>query len=144
MTEITDPKAILPSSGGGMVNHPSHYNQGGIECIEGMEASKGWFKTAIFCECNDFKYNWRVGEKDLIPQELGKMAWYINKAKDLWNKALCWFYPKNQHYYAIVRTVRMKSPESGNWVDAVLYTDGKGFYVREVDDFHNKFQLKVK
>ena len=76
-----------------MVNHPLHYQ--GLEAMEGL---KGWYNTAIFCELNAFKYNWRVGEKDMIPQELGKIAWYGDKAKELWNS---WVYPKNGHKYAM-------------------------------------------
>lgn len=132
-----------------MVNHPLHYqglevNGTNVECIEAMEGLKGWYKTAIFCELNAFKYNWRVGEKDMIPQELGKIAWYGDKAKELWNKALRWLYPKNGHKYAIVNQdiTRMKNPTNGEWVDAIVYTDGKGFYVREASDFNKKFKLE--
>ena len=132
-----------------MVNHPLHYqglevNGTNVECIDAMEGLKGWFNTAIFCELNAFKYNWRVGEKDMIPQELGKIAWYGDKAKELWNKALRWVYPKNGHKYAIVNygVTRMKDPTNGEWVDAIVYTDGKGFYVRETSDFNKKFKLE--
>ncbi len=132
-----------------MVNHPIHYqglevNGTNVECIEAMEGLKGWYNAAIFCELNAFKYNWRVGEKDMIPQELGKIAWYGNKAKELWNKALRWVYPKNGHKYAIVNqsVTRMKNPTTKEWTDAIIYTDGKGFYVREVSDFNKKFKLE--
>ena len=132
-----------------MVNHPSHYqglevNGTNVECIEAMEGLKGWYNTAIFCELNAFKYNWRVGEKDMIPQELGKIAWYGDKAKELWNKALRWLYPKNGHKYAIVNqgVTRMKNPTTKEWIDAIIYTDGKGFYVREAGDFNKKFKLE--
>ena len=132
-----------------MVNHPLHYqglevNGTNVECIDAMEGLKGWYNTAIFCELNAFKYNWRVGEKDMIPQELGKIAWYGNKAKELWNKALRWVYPKNGHKYAIVNqgVTRMKNPTTKEWTDAIIYTDGKGFYVREASEFNKKFKLK--
>lgn len=131
-----------------MVNHPLHYqglevNGTNVECIEAMEGLKGWYNTAIFCELNAFKYNWRVGEKDMIPQELGKIAWYGNKAKELWNKALRWVYPKNGHKYAIVNqgVTRMKNPTTKEWIDAIIYTDGKGFYVREASKFNKEFKL---
>lgn len=132
-----------------MVNHPLHYqglevNGTNVECIDAMEGLKGWFNTAIFCELNAFKYNWRVGEKNMIPQELGKIAWYGDKAKELWNKALRWVYPKNGHKYAIVNqgVTRMKNPTTKEWIDAIIYTDGKGFYVRDVSDFNKKFKLE--
>lgn len=132
-----------------MVNHPLHYqglevNGTNVECIDAMEGLKGWYDTAIFCELNAFKYNWRVGEKDMIPQELGKIAWYGNKAKELWNKALRYVYPKNGHKYAIVNqgVTRMKNPTTKEWIDAIIYTDGKGFYVREASEFNKKFKLE--
>ncbi len=131
-----------------MVNHPLHYqglevNGTNVECIDAMEGLKGWYNTAIFCELNVFKYNWRVGEKDMIPQELGKIAWYGNKAKELWQKALRWVYPKNGHKYAIVNqgVTRMKNPTTKEWTDAIIYTDGKEFYVREASEFNKKFKL---
>lgn len=131
------------------VNHPIHYqglevNGTNVECIDAMEGLKGWYNTAIFCELNAFKYNWRVGEKDMIPQELGKIAWYGDKAKELWNKALRWLYPKNGHKYAIVNqgVTRMKNPTTKEWIDAIIYTDGKGFYVREDSEFNKKFKLE--
>lgn len=131
-----------------MVNHPIHYqgfevNGTNVECIDAMEGLKGWYNTAIFCELNAFKYNWRVGEKDMIPQELGKIAWYGNKAKELWNKALRWIYPKNGHKYAIVNqgVTRMKNPTTKEWIDAIIYTDGKGFYVRDASEFNKTFKL---
>lgn len=132
-----------------MVNHPLHYqglevNGINVECIDAMEGLKGWYNTAIFCELNAFKYNWRVGEKDMISQELGKIAWYGNKAKELWNKAFRWIYPKNEHKYAIVNqgVTRMKNPTTKEWTDAIIYTDGKGFYVREASEFNKKFKLE--
>nr|DAK84495.1 MAG TPA: nucelotide kinase [Caudoviricetes sp.] len=132
-----------------MVNHPIHYqglevNGTNVECIDAMKELKGWYNTAIFCELNAFKYNWRVGEKDMIPQELGKIAWYGNKAEELWKKALRWVYPKNGHKYAIVNqgVTRMKNPTTKEWIDAIIYTDGKGFYVREASEFNKKFKLE--
>lgn len=108
-----------------------------------MKFLKGWYKTAIFSELNAFKYNWRSGEKDAIPQELGKIGWYGNKAQELWKENLNWFYPKNKHYYAIIDigTIKMKNPTTGEWKTAILYSDGKGLYVRDLEDFNNKFKF---
>lgn len=142
-------KGKVPSTSespkGNMVNHPLHYQSTtadgkNIECIDAMEAVKGWFNTAIFCELNAFKYNWRLGQKDFIPTELGKIKWYSDKASELWRNNLNWFYPKNQHSYAIIEEVKMKNPSTGEWQDSFLYTDGKGMYVREKQDFINNFK----
>lgn len=130
-----------------MVDHPLHYqakdaNGNSLECIDVMEAVKGWYHTAIFCELNAFKYNWRLGNKDNVPMELGKTQWYSDKARELWRSNMKWFYPKNQHTYAIIDDVKLKNPNTGEWSDAVLYTDGKGKYVRGVSDFVYKFKKK--
>ena len=66
-----------------MVNHPSHYNQGDIECIDAMISAKGLEKTIAFCECSVFKYDWRLGNKDAEEQEVGKIKWYLDKYLEL-------------------------------------------------------------
>ena len=65
------------------VNNPSHYTQGGIECIDAMVAAFGNTRTASFCRCNAFKYLWRAGKKDNTIQDLKKAMWYISKEIDL-------------------------------------------------------------
>jgi len=62
-----------------MVNHPPHYNSGGIECIEAIEAS---MSSAAFCgylKGNVIKYMWRYEQKDNPVQDLEKAQWYTNK-----------------------------------------------------------------
>lgn len=67
------------------VNHPAHYNSGGIECIDAMVAALGPLVTAHFCHGNAFKYLWRAGQKDGNPvtQDFKKAKWYIEKAIEL-------------------------------------------------------------
>lgn len=67
-------------------NHPSRYNRGGIECIDAMIAAKGIEKVKAFCECNEFKYNWRRGKKDPILKETKKSRWYLDKFVELEEK----------------------------------------------------------
>ena len=68
-----------------MVNNPPHYTQGGIECIDAMEAAYGTEAVIMFCMCNAFKYQWRFnnknGEEDIL-----KCQWYQNKMVQLQNK----------------------------------------------------------
>ena len=64
------------------VTHPSHYTQGGIECIEAMEAAFGKEVVENFCICNAFKYVWRSKLKNGI-QDIDKAMWYLNKYKEL-------------------------------------------------------------
>ena len=67
---------------GDQVNHPKHYNQGNIECIEAMEAAFGIDAVASFCKCNAFKYLWRSDQKNGI-EDLKKALWYLNKLLDI-------------------------------------------------------------
>lgn len=65
-----------------IVDHPSHYNQGGIECLDAMIAAYGKEATATFCLTNAFKYLWRTEHKNGI-QDIDKAIWYLNKYKEL-------------------------------------------------------------
>lgn len=65
-----------------MVNHPSHYNQGVIECIDAMVSAFGKDAVAGFCIVNAFKYVWRASEKNGI-EDIDKAIWYLNKFKEL-------------------------------------------------------------
>lgn len=51
-----------------------------------------------------------------------------------------YFYPKNGHYYIKKGIIRCKDKTTGEWYNAVLYSDANGQYVREVNDFNNKFK----
>lgn len=66
-----------------MVNHPSHYCQGGIECIDGLIGAFGEKEVATFCKINAMKYIWRLGHKDEEAQEIGKIKWYLDKYLEL-------------------------------------------------------------
>ena len=62
-----------------MVNHPSHYNNGKIECIDALEAAtEGLNGFEGFCTANAIKYLWRWKYKNGI-EDLNKAIWYINK-----------------------------------------------------------------
>ena len=67
------------------VNHPSHYAQGGIECIDAMEAAYGTQAVIHFCMCNAFKYQWRFKNKN-GKEDLLKCQWYQNKLIELQSK----------------------------------------------------------
>lgn len=67
------------------VNHPPHYTQGGIECIDAMEAAYGIEAVIMFCMCNAFKYQWRFNMKN-GREDILKCQWYQNKMVELQNK----------------------------------------------------------
>lgn len=67
------------------VNHPSHYQKDGKECIDVMIEVYGVDAVINFCECNQFKYEWRAGLKEgnSKEQDLAKAEWYKKKAEEL-------------------------------------------------------------
>ena len=66
----------------GAVNHPAHYNQGSIECIDAMVSAFGKEAVSYFCLCNVFKYIWRARDKNGL-EDIDKAIWYIEKYKEL-------------------------------------------------------------
>lgn len=65
------------------VDHPAHYNQGSIECIDAMIAAFGKDAVAEFCRCNAFKYIWRSSHKGKEEEDIEKAIWYENKFNEL-------------------------------------------------------------
>lgn len=65
-----------PSLKGSMVDHPLHYNQAGIECIDGIEAALGREQFIGFLRGQVIKYQWRLGHKDAPAQDAAKANWY--------------------------------------------------------------------
>tara|TARA_R100000008_G_C3577369_1_gene166128 strand:+ start:852 stop:1238 length:387 start_codon:yes stop_codon:yes gene_type:complete len=60
-----------------MVNHPPHYNQHGIECIDAIQACTGdGFKS--YLQGNILKYLWRYDYKNGV-EDLKKAQWYLAK-----------------------------------------------------------------
>jgi len=63
------------------VNHPPHYNQGEVECIDAIAAALGPEGFKAYCRGNILKYNWRSNHKNGI-EDLEKARWYLNKLID--------------------------------------------------------------
>lgn len=60
------------------VQHPSHYTQGKVECIEALEsATAGLSGIEAVCTANAIKYLWRWKRKNGI-EDVKKAQWYIN------------------------------------------------------------------
>lgn len=57
------------------VDHPAHYNQGGIECIDALDAIG---IAEDFALGNAIKYLWRSRSKGVELEDLRKAQWYIN------------------------------------------------------------------
>jgi hypothetical protein len=63
------------------VDHPSHYNQGGIECIDALEAALGPEGFKDYCRGACLKYLWRTEYKNGV-EDLKKCEWYLKKLID--------------------------------------------------------------
>ena len=57
------------------VNHPEHYNQGTIECIDAIEAMLSQEEFVGYLRGNSLKYWWRFRYKNGI-EDLRKAEWY--------------------------------------------------------------------
>ena len=65
-----------------MVNHPQHYNTGGIEVIEAIEAWSLGFNLG-----NAVKYIARADHKGRPVEDLRKALWYLQRELDRRTKA---------------------------------------------------------
>ena len=70
-------KVNLPED---MVNQPSHYNYGAIECIDAIKAMLGDEGFRSYCKGNALKYTWRAGLKFNAEEDLKKASWYNRMA----------------------------------------------------------------
>ena len=65
-----------------MVNSPPHYTQGGIETIDYIQAKLTAEEFRGYLKGSCIKYSSRLGQKDVIEQDAGKLGWYANKIKE--------------------------------------------------------------
>jgi len=61
-----------------MVNSPSHYTQGSVECIDAIQSSLSPEEFKGYLRGNILKYMWRTNHKG-GKQDLEKSLWYLNK-----------------------------------------------------------------
>lgn len=63
------------------VNHPAHYMQGGIECIDAIKAAiTGLEGMEAHCTGNAIKYLWRWKRKNGV-EDINKAIWYLERLK---------------------------------------------------------------
>ena len=62
-----------------VVNSPPHYKSGGIEAIEGIEASMAPEAYAGYLKGNIMKYMWRYERKGKPIEDLKKARWYLDR-----------------------------------------------------------------
>lgn len=61
------------------VNHPAHYTNGGIECIDAMKAMLSREEFIGYLRGNAFKYMWRCRNKGKTQEDVQKAIWYQNR-----------------------------------------------------------------
>ncbi len=65
-----------------MINHPSHYTAGKVECIDAIESATTCLQgLEAVCTANVIKYVWRWKFKNGV-EDLEKASWYLNKLID--------------------------------------------------------------
>ena len=73
-----------------MVNHPPHYNQGNIECIDAIRAMLSPEEFRGYLRGTSLKYRWRYQYKDGM-QDIEKAEWYEKRLKE--HESIHWMDP---------------------------------------------------
>lgn len=63
------------------VNHPPHYNQHDMECIDVLRVLLTEDEFRGFCLGNMLKYRWRAGDKGDAGEDMAKSKWYEGRVK---------------------------------------------------------------
>ena len=79
MTEEELDAYIVDDEEEDVVNNPSHYNTGNIECIEAIEESMTPEAYKGYLKGNCMKYLWRYDYKGKPVEDLEKAQWYLAK-----------------------------------------------------------------
>ena len=78
-TEFVVSEYVAPAEDSDPVNRPSHYTEGGIECIDAIKASMSTESFLGFLKGNVQKYMWRYEKKAAPVEDLKKAQWYLSK-----------------------------------------------------------------
>lgn len=62
-----------------LINHPPHYTQGGIECIDAIQAALGVRPFIDFLRGQILKYIWRGPHKDTPLENYKKAQFYLDR-----------------------------------------------------------------
>lgn len=61
------------------VQHPAHYTQGNIECIDAMEAQASPDEFSGYLRLTAVKYLWRFKHKGRALEDLDKARWFLDR-----------------------------------------------------------------
>lgn len=70
---------VAQSQQADLVNHPPHYRQGDVECIDAIESALTPEEFRGYCKGNALKYIWREKHKGQ-DESLKKAIWYLDRA----------------------------------------------------------------
>ena len=76
--ELFEPLPVAKETVNDNVNHPSHYTQGAIECIDAIEASMTPKEFRGAMKANIIKYLWRYEHKNGL-EDLKKARFYLER-----------------------------------------------------------------
>lgn len=90
------------------VNHPKHYTQGGIECIDALAAATNGLEGIEAVDtANAIKYLWRWKYKNGV-EDINKAIWYLNHLKGELSG--------NPNILNSVQVSSVTAPQSVNWI----------------------------
>ena len=69
------------------VNHPAHYNNGEIECIDAIEAMLTSEEFIGYLRGNSLKYRWRFRYKKQPVKDMMKAGWYEERLLQFYKKS---------------------------------------------------------
>lgn len=71
-----------------MVNHPSHYTHGGIECIDAITSALSSYEDSVdsWLVGQVIKYLWRAPLKGKYEEDIKKAQFYLNRLVEKINK----------------------------------------------------------
>ena len=72
---MKQPRQILRAD---PVNHPSHYTNGEVECIDAIQSALTEEEFRGYCKGNIIKYTWRERSKG-SDEDLKKANWYLKR-----------------------------------------------------------------
>lgn len=71
-----------------MVNHPSHYTHGGVECIDAITSALSSYEDSVdsWLVGQVIKYLWRAPLKGKYEEDIKKAQFYLNRLVEKINK----------------------------------------------------------
>ena len=148
---------MMKSLSNDTVNHPAHYTQGGIECIDAIEAAVGELSgIEAVCTGNAIKYLWRWKQKNGIEKTLDETVEYnycsipiINavlqqKKQQIEQNAIAFEADVTISETGMIEPVHLCSIFSNLLDNAIKFSHHNSTITIETREKHNKLFVSVK